>query len=427
MTSIYDIPRNDIETFILNNNRNIPKYNTDVYDLAFTLINDQNAKGHTRSIAEWMKAYNLVQNNVNIPTYTTLEIDNMNEKKLNTLARMLTMKSNNVETIKNILRYLHKLDVKHKRNPFETDIEDVNYILLNTFNIDNLNNLKINNKYKEILNDRRYWKFRLNNKLKLFVKNVSNNNDNNFDYQAVVKLLDNGKSINDNYKRALFEGNHQIVKLLLDNKAVEDYKDTLILNFLTIEADDLEKIKNYPYDKFIQFIVKENNKLEIDEENEINESYFDEIVYTGKTMEIILNERDETQEKPYPLFVQDKLIIERDDGITSGEILYNIAKLLPSKNEQKNILVEYITNSKDQILEKAEEAYRRGHISHKLLNKLIEMSDESIANLISSKLQPYYFIPSLTNFFDNLILEGVIENHADEDEEDDTYHLLWTR
>jgi len=112
MTDIYDIhdiSYEDIEEFLLANNKN-SKDKNDAYDKALILLKDKKAIGHTTSIIEWMIAYNLFQSNINIPRYSVSEIDNMSRDDINKLAKLLTMKGNNLNNIKNILRFLHKLD-----------------------------------------------------------------------------------------------------------------------------------------------------------------------------------------------------------------------------------------------------------------------------------------------------------------------------
>jgi len=107
MADINDIPYEDIEEFLLANNKNLKD---NVYDKTLILLKDKEAIGHTTSIIEWMIAYNLLQNDINIPQYSIDEIDNMSQDEINKIAKLLTMKGNNTKNIKNILRYLHKLD-----------------------------------------------------------------------------------------------------------------------------------------------------------------------------------------------------------------------------------------------------------------------------------------------------------------------------
>ena len=110
MTSIYDIPYEDVRKFLLANNKTP---SDDAYDEIQILLKDKNAKGHTTSIIEWLIAHNLLVNKVVIPYYTVDDIDNidnMSQFEINQLAKKLTMKGNNRDNIKNILRYLHKLE-----------------------------------------------------------------------------------------------------------------------------------------------------------------------------------------------------------------------------------------------------------------------------------------------------------------------------
>ena len=74
-----------------------------------------------------MIAHNLLLNQVNIPNYTINEIDNMSQNEINKLAKLLTMKGNNPDNIKNILRYLHKLDDENI-----ILLPEINDLILNT-------------------------------------------------------------------------------------------------------------------------------------------------------------------------------------------------------------------------------------------------------------------------------------------------------
>ena len=109
MTSIYDIPYEDIKEFLLANNKT---YNNkdDAYDKASILLKDKKAIGHTLSIIEWIIAHNLLKGKINVPNYTTLKIDKMSSFEINNLSKLLSMKGNDRGNIKNILKFLHKLD-----------------------------------------------------------------------------------------------------------------------------------------------------------------------------------------------------------------------------------------------------------------------------------------------------------------------------
>ena len=127
MTSIYDIPYKDIKEFLLaNNSRYVFENEDDAYDKALLLLKNKNSKGHTISIIEWMIAHNLLISKINIPNYDIDEIDKMSRIEINKLAKLLTMKGNNPNNIKNILRYLNKLGDKNI-----TLLPEVNDIILN--------------------------------------------------------------------------------------------------------------------------------------------------------------------------------------------------------------------------------------------------------------------------------------------------------
>ena len=126
MTSIYNIPYEDIKIFLLANNINIANKNKD-YDKALILLKDKKSKGHSISIIEWMMAHNLLINKANISNYTNEDIDNMSLNQINKLSKLLGMKGNNPNNIKNILRYLNKLDDENI-----SLLPEINDIILNT-------------------------------------------------------------------------------------------------------------------------------------------------------------------------------------------------------------------------------------------------------------------------------------------------------
>jgi len=153
MTSIYDIPHKDIVEFLLANNKNFEDEN-DAYNKSLELLKDKKTVGHNTSIIEWMIAYNLLIKQAYIPNYTTYEINKLSQNEINQLAKKLGMKSNNIENIKNILRYLHKLDNKNililpeiddiiLQNLEKLEIEGINFDYLKFNDIINL--LKIHN------------------------------------------------------------------------------------------------------------------------------------------------------------------------------------------------------------------------------------------------------------------------------------------
>lgn len=191
MTSIYDIPRKDIEIFLLSNDQNI-KNNDEDYKLASILLKDKNVKGHTISIIEWMMAHNLLIKKVNIPNYTIEEINNMTRVEINKLAKKLTMTGNNRENIKNILKFLHKLDEISLlpeiediilNNLTQLELRDINSVKLNSYDVIDL--LK-NNRNKKVIR-----KFIYDN-----MQNILSYNFLNTDFEI---LTDNKKKLIERY------------------------------------------------------------------------------------------------------------------------------------------------------------------------------------------------------------------------------------
>ena len=140
MTSIYDIPYEDIQIFLSANNRNI-KNKDDAYDEFLILLKDKKAQGHTISIIEWMIAHNLSLKRINIPNFTVSEIDNMSQIEIDQLAKLLTMSGNNPENIKNILRYLHKLE---EIEPLLPEIQDIILSNLSKLELKDINASNLN-------------------------------------------------------------------------------------------------------------------------------------------------------------------------------------------------------------------------------------------------------------------------------------------
>ena len=124
MTSIYDIPYEDIKEFLLANNKIFNNEN-DAYKKALILLKDKNSIGHTTSIIEWMIAHNLLVKKVNIPNFTIYQINNMKEFEVTELSRLLGMQGNDRNNVKNILKYLGKLN-------FLPEHSDVKPLILNT-------------------------------------------------------------------------------------------------------------------------------------------------------------------------------------------------------------------------------------------------------------------------------------------------------
>lgn len=98
---IHAIPIKDINTFLIENKKNI---NINPYDTAFELMQQSSTsyRNVPKSIIEWMKAYNVIKNKTSILRYSINEIKQLSDQELRELADKLTMKSTNIENMINI-------------------------------------------------------------------------------------------------------------------------------------------------------------------------------------------------------------------------------------------------------------------------------------------------------------------------------------
>ena len=109
MASIYDINIEDIILFLRGNNVSIPETNDLAYREARQLMKNPRLLFYPPSIVEWMIAHNLLVTKTKIPNYSEEEILRLPQKELNSLAELLTMKTNNRYNVIKILYYMHKL------------------------------------------------------------------------------------------------------------------------------------------------------------------------------------------------------------------------------------------------------------------------------------------------------------------------------
>lgn len=114
MTDITDIPYDDIISFLTSNNVKLYKNKNDNYDTVFDIIQQRKYDNYPDSIIDWIIAYNLYNEDRDIPHYTRGEINLMNKEELDQLALSLDIfEGNNIkQSITNVLKYLHKLDSK---------------------------------------------------------------------------------------------------------------------------------------------------------------------------------------------------------------------------------------------------------------------------------------------------------------------------
>ena len=151
MASIYDIPYEDIRKFLLANDINFKK----------SLVIPQRDFGSFKTLNKNEKeAYNIARNlfKDNIPNYTIYEVDKMSQIEIGQLAKSLTLKGNDVGNIKNILRYLHKLDetVNINTNKNLTIAGEAIYnIILSNMDNKTINRMNIN-KYSKLSLERSF-------------------------------------------------------------------------------------------------------------------------------------------------------------------------------------------------------------------------------------------------------------------------------
>jgi hypothetical protein len=185
MTSIYDLPFEDIQKFLAANNVNYED-ERDAYNKTLKLLKNKNSIGHTTHIIEWMIAHNLLFNKVNIPSFSSYEIENMSQSQINDLSRLLTMKGNNIDNIINILRYMDKLKdmellpeimdiIGNLSNESET--QEIN---LDSLNFDEIIYLLTNHYHKELIRNFIY------NNIETIINNVEKKSKNDTE-----KTIDN--------------------------------------------------------------------------------------------------------------------------------------------------------------------------------------------------------------------------------------------
>lgn len=127
MTSIHQIEFEDIKEFLKSNDKKIFKNKNDAYNIAFKLLKSKNFINYSVKIEEWMIARNLLINKINIPKYNLYEIDFASNDEINELSKSLNIKENNINSTKNILRYLGKLEERI------TFLPEINNIIIDKY------------------------------------------------------------------------------------------------------------------------------------------------------------------------------------------------------------------------------------------------------------------------------------------------------
>lgn len=95
MTSITDVPIDDIKLFLFRNMIKIPVKDKDIYDTAFNLIIERKGNNHPDSLVDWIIAYNLFNEKRQINRYAREEIDFLSQQELKNLAESLDIFESN--------------------------------------------------------------------------------------------------------------------------------------------------------------------------------------------------------------------------------------------------------------------------------------------------------------------------------------------
>ena len=365
MTSIYDIPYKDIQIFLLANNINIQNNKQD-YNKTMILLNDKKAKGHTTSIIEWILAHNLLINNVDIPYYTINQIDDMSQNDINQLAKLLNMKGNNTQNIKNILRYLHKLYVSlpeiHDiifKNLSDLEINDIDIYSLNFDNIISL--LKTHRNKKDIR------KFISDNISKIIVYISLELNITELLTDISNELLKGSLDdvLFDVFEWTDFNNKNIMIEIIKDYnpKLLEHYNDKEIKDFIKEieEKDDTEyitrisKIKMYELNNFTfdlisiheiglarQFFNIINNFIYSDRVNSYNRFLIKRLIYINdiKALKNIINFMGENSFSDHFAGI----IATTEMPKTIINFLENLTKL-----EEYNVLLNFLKEFRDTI------------------------------------------------------------------------------
>ena len=348
MTDIHDLDLDHLKKFLMVNGKFVPKHDEQIYEIAFDLMRDKITVYHNAdiSILQWMLAYNALKRKAIDRLYTESEINSLSDIELSKLAKKLDMKKVNIDNIISVLKYMNKFYTKAEPKTI-TGIYDLDKILLLTIDPKELSNLSVNDYTKKIINDQNFWKERLRVRLGLTT-------NTNVDYKHITKMLDNGKSFEENYQSALENESYDIIDILLENDVVMVNKPNNLLNDFTFDINELGNIKNYTYDDFIKYLIDNINKLG----NELDKSYFDKKVYTGDAIiielqNIFFDAYEDDRDKEMITYV-----FKNKNGFTNGEILYELAQKIPNEEEIKMHNIEMIRKHSDEILENIKDQFR---------------------------------------------------------------------
>lgn len=112
MTSIGDVPYEDIKLFLKRNNIRISSNEKNNYNEVFKIIKAGKGQDYPDSLIDWIIAYNLLTGKIHVNRYSVADINLANKRELNELAESLGIfdSNDNKQSVLNVLRYLKKLD-----------------------------------------------------------------------------------------------------------------------------------------------------------------------------------------------------------------------------------------------------------------------------------------------------------------------------
>lgn len=154
MTSITDIPYEDIKVFLTKNNIRLSLNESNNYNTAFKMIKQDKNYIYPDSVYDWIIAYNFRDK---IDVYTKGMINSLSEEELNNLAKQLGIfDSNDLKySVINVLGYLHKYD----KSFVHSDLDQNIFQMVDEQRI-------LSSDYKEIIKN-----FKRNKTLRLFLLN----------------------------------------------------------------------------------------------------------------------------------------------------------------------------------------------------------------------------------------------------------------
>jgi hypothetical protein len=283
-----------------------------------------------------MTAYNLLLRKINIPNYTIGEIDNMSQIEIDKLAKLLTMSGNNIENIKNILRYLHKLDdIELVSDIKESILQNLNELEINDINFETLTPNDVINLLKTHRNKALLRRPLYDNMKKIILYNFLH-----IDYERLGEINYINELSYKLPKSIIFELIEDNEKRLLKNHTVEEIND--LIDYLgkmhrgVMNLDiyrDMETLTT-----FLINLIKINEiglaKKVFDIANEYNfiaTIVHDRYSFNGYLVSILAYQKDDinTVNKLLDFLGEDYLIENFDNIILGRSDTFYIKQLLP--------------------------------------------------------------------------------------------------